>query len=158
MKIRLLEPMCSETTLLATTTPLLVPMHSNTTPLAFGIPLLATVRFIPTPPAPTILPLAKPPSTTTQWPWGIRPPKVLPHITTKEAHISGIRQDTPQARVLTTTPSSGIRQDTALPPAKITSGLALRRRVPLLLISPLVLKTFSSVATYLFRLRQLAAN
>src|SRR3989344_3732509 len=92
----------------AAITPLLVTLRSTPTPPVPITPLLAALRSLTTPPPPT------------QWQWGIKPPLAPPHTTTKEAHISGIRQDFPQARALTTTPFSGIRQDTALPQERIT--------------------------------------
>src|SRR3989344_4875070 len=107
-------------------TPVLAPGSSNQIPPAPTIPLLAMVRSTPTLPVP-ITPLldslhsAPTPPPPVRQPLVIKPPMAPPHTTTKAAHISGIRQDTPQARALTTTPFSGIRQDTALPPERITS-------------------------------------
>src|SRR3989338_3212847 len=108
------------------TIPLLATMRSPPTPLASTMPLLVMLRLAPTLLVAVTLCSATARSTTTtpppiQWQWGMLPPLAPPHTTIKEAHISGIRQDTPQARALTTTPFSGIRQDTALPPERITS-------------------------------------
>src|SRR3989344_368848 len=109
----------------ANITPLLVAMRSTPTPPAPITPLWACKPSTPTPLAPTTPLLASTCSSTTipppaQRQLGLEPPKAPPHIRTKVAHISGIRRDTPQARALTTTPFSGIRQDTASPPERIT--------------------------------------
>src|SRR3989344_2363468 len=136
-------PLLSITTLLVLITPLSVTMPSTPIPMATVLtllsvllrskptprapitPLWACKRSTPTPLAPTTPLLASTCSSTTipppaQRQLGLEPPKAPPHIRTKVAHISGIRRDTPQARALTTTPFSGIRQDTASPPERIT--------------------------------------
>src|SRR3989344_2273320 len=111
-------PLLSITTLLVLITPLSVTMPSTPTPPAPITPLWACKPSTTTPLAPTTPLLASTCSSTTipppaQRQLGLEPPKAPPHIRTTVAHISGIRRDTPQARALTTTPFSGIRQDTA---------------------------------------------
>src|SRR3990167_4947127 len=125
MKMPLLVIERSTQTLLVLEIPLLATMRSPPTPLASTMPLLVMLRLAPTLLVAVTLCSATARSTTTtpppiQWQWGMLPPLAPPHTTIKEAHISGIRQDTPQARALTTTPFSGIRQDTALPQERIT--------------------------------------